>query len=83
MKSPDEIEAEIEAAHADGKRSVKTEAYDRTTMIAFGLLFVLPAIIIVFSILFFLPFIARSIQEEPSGATTLPSNSRGLTPDNR
>ena len=69
------LKSEIEAAHADGEKSAKREAYDRTTVVAFGLLFVLPALIIVFSMLFILPLIARSLTEEPSGATTLRSNS--------
>ncbi len=77
--TPEELEAglksEIKLAQADAEKSAKRETYDRTTVIAFGLLFVLPALIIVFAMLFMLPLIARSVQEEPSGATTLRSNS--------
>ncbi|PQV63451.1 hypothetical protein B1R32_11112 [Abditibacterium utsteinense] len=77
--TPEELEAglksEIQAANADGEKSAKKETYDRTTVVAFGLLFVLPALIIVFAMLFMLPLIARSVHEEPSGATTLRSNS--------
>ncbi len=73
-KSRDEFDAEIEAAHSDGKKSAQKEAFDRTTVIAFGLLFVLPALIIVFAMLFLLPLIARSVSDEPSGAATVRSN---------
>lgn len=77
--TPEELEiqlqAEIEAAHVEGAKSAKTEAYDRTTVVAFGLLFVLPTLIIVFAMLFLLPLLMRSIEQEPSGATTLRSNS--------
>ncbi len=60
-KSREEIEAEIEQANTDGKKSAQKETFDRTTVIAFGLLFVLPALIIVLSLLFVLPLIARNI----------------------
>lgn len=60
-QSREELEAEIERAHADGKKSARKETFDRTTIIAFGLLFVLPALIIVLSLLFLLPFIARNV----------------------
>lgn len=83
VQSDGRLQERVEAAQAEGRRAAKTESYDRSTVIAFGLLFVLPAVIIVFAILFFLPFIARSIQQEPSGATTLPSNSGGMTRSNR
>lgn len=80
--TPEELEialkSEIDAANADGQRSTKREAYDRTTVVAFGLLFVLPALIIVFSLLFLLPIIARSLTQEPSGATTIRSNSGAI-----
>ena len=83
FKSPEELEREIQAANTDAMRSAKKEAYDRTTVVAFGLLFILPTIVIVFSMIFVLPLIARSVQEEPSGATTLRSNSGDLAPSNR
>jgi hypothetical protein len=83
FKSPEEIELEVQAANTDAKQLAKKEAYDRTTVVAFGLLFILPALVIVFSMIFVLPLIARSVQEEPSGATTLRSNSGDLTPPNR
>lgn len=83
FKSPTEIEAEIQAANSDAAKSAKKETYDRTTVVAFGLLFVLPAIIIVLSMLFLLPLISHSIQEEPSGATTLRSNSGDISPSVR
>jgi hypothetical protein len=67
--------AEIQAANADGKKSAQKERFDRTTVIAFGLLFVLPALIIVLSFIFLFPLVARSLQQEPSGATTIRSNS--------
>ncbi|MBW3637206.1 MAG: hypothetical protein KY445_12210 [Armatimonadetes bacterium] len=73
-KSRDELAAEIEAARSDGKKLAQNETFDRTTVIAFGLLFVLPALIIVFAMLFLLPLIARSVGGEPSGATTTRSN---------
>ncbi len=80
--TPEELEqalkSEIEAANADGERSAKRETYDRTTVIAFGLLFVLPALIIVFSLLFLMPLIARSLREEPTGATTIRANSGAI-----
>ena len=76
--TPEELEvalkSEIQAANQDGAKSAKRETYDRTTVIAFGLLFVLPAVIIVFALVFMLPFIARSVGQEPSGATTIRSN---------
>lgn len=73
-QSRDEWEAEMEAARSDGKKSAQKEAFDRTTVIAFGLLFVLPVLVIVFAMLFVLPLIARSVSNEPSGAATIRSN---------
>ena len=64
-QSREELEAEIQQAQADGKKSAQKETFDRTTVIAFGLLFVLPALIILLSILFFLPFIARNVNPAP------------------
>ncbi len=74
-KSREEIAAEIEDAKSDGKKSAQKEAFDRTTVVAFGLLFVLPALIIVLSLLFFLPFIARNVNSEPSNAPTVRTGS--------
>ena len=80
--TPEELEialkSEIQAAHDDGAKSAKRESYDRTTVIAFGLLFVLPALIIVFSLLFLMPLIAQNLTREPSGATTIRSNSGAI-----
>lgn len=80
--TPEELEialkSEIEAANADGEKSAKREASNRTTIIAFGLLFVLPALVIVFSMLFLMPLIARNLREEPSGATAIRSNSGAI-----
>lgn len=80
--TPEELEialkSEIQAAKDDGQKSAQRETYDRTTVIAFGLLFVLPALIIVLSLIFIMPIIARSLTQEPSGATTLRSNSGSI-----
>lgn len=80
--TPEELEialkSEIQAANEDGARSSKRETYDRTTVIAFGLLFVLPALIIAFSLIFLMPIIARTLTQEPSGATTIRSNSGAI-----
>ena len=80
--TPEELEqalkSEIQAAKADGVKSAQRETYDRTTVIAFGLLFVLPALIIVFSLIFLMPLIARNLTQEPSGATTIRSNSGAI-----
>lgn len=73
--TPRETPDEIRQAQSESKRSAKKDAYDRSTILAFGVLFVLPAVIILFAVLFFLPYMVRTIQEEPSGATTLRSNS--------
>jgi hypothetical protein len=70
-----QLRAEIQAANADGKKSAQKERFDRTTVVAFGLLFVLPALIIVLSLIFLFPLVARTLQQEPSGATTIRSNS--------
>ncbi len=80
--TPEELEialkSEIQAAEQDAQKSAKRETYDRTTVIAFGLLFVLPALIIAFSLLFLMPLIARNLTQEPSGATTIRANSGDL-----
>ena len=80
--TPEELEialkSEIQAAHEDGEKSAKREAYDRTTVVAFGLLFVLPALVIVFSLLFLMPIIAQSLTREQSGATTIRANSGAI-----
>lgn len=55
------------------------EASDKTTMVAFGLLFVVPVLIILLSLLFLLPFINSQLTEDPSGVDTQ-SISRGQTP---
>ncbi|RYG61320.1 hypothetical protein EON80_24010 [bacterium] len=73
-----QLRNEIQAARADAVNSAKKERCDRTTVVAFGLLFILPAVIIVFAMLFLLPLVARTLQEEPSGATTLRSNSGAI-----
>ena len=82
--TPEELEialkSEIDAANADGAKSAQSETYDRTTVVAFGLLFVLPALIIVFAMLFLLPLMARTLTQEPSGATTLRSNAGDVAP---
>jgi hypothetical protein len=50
-------------------KSDRSELFDRTTIIAFGVLFVLPAVIILFTVLFFLPYILSTLTANPSGAS--------------
>jgi hypothetical protein len=44
-----------------------SEINDRTTQVAFALLFIVPLLIILLSILLFLPFINSQLTEDPSG----------------
>jgi hypothetical protein len=73
-QSDAQLRADIQAAKVDAQQSAQKEKYERGTVVAFTLLFVLPAVIIVLSFIFIFPIIARSLNEEPSGATTLRSN---------
>ena len=66
---------------AEPPKTLREEAFDRTTVIAFGLLFVLPAIIIAFTVLFFLPYMLNTLNVNPSGATSSAPNV--LPPSNR
>jgi hypothetical protein len=77
------VRAKIAAANANAAKSAKREQYDRTTVVAFGLLFVLPAIIIVFSLLFILPLIARSVGQDSSDVTTIRNNSGKIAPESK
>lgn len=58
---------------------IRTQDSDRSTMVAFGLLFVVPILIILLSLLLLLPFINSQLTEDPSGVDTQ-SISRGQTP---
>ncbi len=55
---------------AEGKLPPRNELADRSTMVAFGLLFVLPLLIILFSALLLLPFINSQMTQDadPGGA---------------
>lgn len=68
-----QLRAEMQAAHQEGKRSANKEKYERSTVVAFTLLFVLPVVVILLSLLLVFPVLVRSLNEEPSGATTLRS----------
>jgi len=59
--------------------TIRTQDSDRSTMVAFGLLFVVPVLIILLSLLLLLPFINSQLTEDPSGVDTQ-SISRGQTP---
>ena len=55
---------------SEGKIPVRNEIEERSTMIAFGLLFVLPLLIILFAALLLLPFINAQLTQDadPGGA---------------
>ena len=59
--------------------TLRNEESDRTTMVAFGLLFIVPLLIILLSLLLFLPFIHSQLSEEPSGAQ-VQTSANGLSP---
>ncbi len=58
-----------------------SEIGDRTTMVAFGLLFVVPLLIILLSVLLLLPFINSQLTEDPSGVRV--QSSSGSAPPSR
>ena len=66
---------------SQGKIPLRSELEDRSTQVAFGLLFVVPFLIIVLSLLLLFPFIYGQINREPdpSGVDTQ-SISKGQTP---
>ncbi len=66
---------------SEGKLPTQTAEDDRTTMVAFGLLFVVPLLIIILSLVFLLPFINAQINRDqnPGGAVTQ-SAPNGQTP---
>lgn len=57
---------------AQGKIPVHNEINDRSTQVAFALLFVVPLLIIIFAVLLLLPFINAQLTQspDPSGVTT-------------
>ena len=57
----------------------KNEFNDRSTQVAFALLFVVPLLIILLSVLLFIPFISHQMNDDPSGVRTQPS-ANGQTP---
>ncbi len=59
--------------------TLRDKESDRTTMVAFGLLFIVPLLIIILSMLLFLPFIHSQLVEEPGGAQ-VQTSANGLTP---
>ncbi len=67
QKTPSEPPSESSPVPSQASNPKHNEAFDRTTVIAFGLLFVLPAVIIVFTALFFLPYILNTLVTDPSG----------------
>lgn len=70
----------VERARLEAQEGeVPSEIGDRTTMVAFGLLFIVPLLIIILSLLLFLPFIHSQLTEEPSGAQ-VQTSANGLTP---
>lgn len=76
MQSPEERHEEIKKTEvAKATQEAKSEVYDRSTVIAFGLLFVLPTLIILFAMLLLLPFINRSLSEDTNSGGAIRQNS--------
>lgn len=66
---------------SEGKIPVRSELEDRSTMVAFGLLFVVPIFIILFAILLLLPFINAQLNQDPNpGGATVQMSPNQLPP---
>lgn len=66
---------------AEGRIPQNNELQDRSTMVAFGLLFVVPLLIIVFSVLLLLPFINSQLTQDPDpGGATVQTSPNQLPP---
>ena len=70
----------VERAKLEAQQgTLRDEESDRTTMVAFGLLFIVPLLIIILSMLLLLPFIHSQLVEDQSGAQ-VQTSTNGLTP---
>lgn len=69
----------VERAKLEAQLAPRSELFDRSTQVAFGMLFILPIFIIIFALLLLFPLIKSQLIEEPSGVDTQ-SISKGQTP---
>lgn len=68
---------------SEGKIPQHNELQDRSTMVAFGLLFVLPVLIIIFSALLLLPFINAQLNQDADPGGAIIQTGRNLPPPTR